>query len=227
MSSWSFSRSDLLQLAFSHAQILVHRPFLINSLNSLSGQVQENGSGRLRHEEIRKNVQLCVDAATEITKHVNYINDAGELYKLRLEVLRNNTSFLCHTGGLNYAPRVVPAGRDLLLNKLPRARLSADPFRAFHVGLFNMINWAQFDSLVTGGTGNFDALVHDDSADLWGHGSDVRLNPRSVYSSPSRQVFERFLTQLRRQYQSRERWCPGKGDTWCLVAGIPCSDHLC
>ncbi|KAK1505524.1 finger protein [Colletotrichum abscissum] len=80
MSSWSFSRSDLLQLAFSHAQILVHRPFLINSLNSLSGQVQENGSGRLRHEEIRKNVQLCVDAATEITKHVNYINDAGELY---------------------------------------------------------------------------------------------------------------------------------------------------
>ncbi|KAK1529665.1 hypothetical protein CPAR01_11977 [Colletotrichum paranaense] len=49
-----------------------------------------------------QSIQLCVDAATEITKHVNYINDAGELYStlfrygvvlrdLRLEVLRNNT----------------------------------------------------------------------------------------------------------------------------------------
>ncbi|KAK1525938.1 finger protein [Colletotrichum costaricense] len=56
----------------------------------------------VKHEEIRKNVQLCLDAATKITKHVNYINEAGELYstlfrygvvlqELHLKVLRNNT----------------------------------------------------------------------------------------------------------------------------------------
>ncbi|KAK1492154.1 hypothetical protein CCUS01_14116 [Colletotrichum cuscutae] len=77
-----------------------------------------------------------------------------------------------------------------------------------------MTNWAQFDLLVTGGTGNFDVLVHDDPADLWGHGSDVRLNPRSAYSSPSRQAFERFLTQLwgsidREDSGVREREIPG------------------
>ncbi|UQC84281.1 finger protein [Colletotrichum lupini] len=57
--------------------------YLLDTVGSsafLSGHVQENGSGRLRQEEIRKNVQLCVDAATKITKHVNYINEAGELY---------------------------------------------------------------------------------------------------------------------------------------------------
>ncbi|KAK1469775.1 finger protein [Colletotrichum melonis] len=33
-----------------------------------------------------QSIQLCVDAATEITKHVNYINDAGELYMVILYV---------------------------------------------------------------------------------------------------------------------------------------------
>ncbi|KXH59636.1 finger protein [Colletotrichum salicis] len=56
----------------------------------------------VKHEEVRMNIQLCVDAAIEITKHINLINNASELYstlfrygvvlqELRLEVLRNNT----------------------------------------------------------------------------------------------------------------------------------------
>lgn len=71
---------DVLKLAFWHAYILVQRPFLINSLNNLSGHGQEDDRLQMRHEEMRKNIQLCVDAATEITKHINYIKDAGELY---------------------------------------------------------------------------------------------------------------------------------------------------
>ncbi|KAK1655067.1 fungal-specific transcription factor domain-containing protein [Colletotrichum phormii] len=105
---------DVLQLAYWHAQILVHRPFLLKSLSSISDSGHEEGTEilRLRHEEIRMNLQLCVDAAIEITKHIHLINDAGELYstlfvsyysrlsmqrygvvlqELRLEVLRNNT----------------------------------------------------------------------------------------------------------------------------------------
>ncbi|KXH32491.1 finger protein [Colletotrichum nymphaeae SA-01] len=225
---------DLLQLAFWHAQILVHRPFLISSLNSFSGHVQENGSGRLRYEGIRKNVQLCVDAAIKIVKHINHINDAGELYstlffipyygfsavvvlyvfaiqrrteapetyldcfrlasqchaqiesvatkgslmqrygvvlqELRLEVLRNNTYLasvstpLAGNGSTSnenneilpvsyrrsqLSPEVGTSGSRLAVEQAAESapRDSADPFHAFDVGLFNMTNWAQFDSL--------------------------------------------------------------------------------
>ncbi|KAF4785159.1 finger protein [Colletotrichum scovillei] len=227
---------DLLQLAFWHAQILVHRPLLINSINSFSGHVQENGSGRLRYEEIRKNIQRCVDAATEIAKHINHINDAGELYstlffipyygfcavvilyvfaiqrrteapetyldcfQLRLEVLRNNTYLAsvstplagnCSTSNENneilpvsyrrsqLSPEIGTSGSRLAVEQAAEGapQGAIDFFHAFDVGFFNMTNWAQFDSLVTGGTGNLDAFVHDDSADLWDQGSDVRLNP--------------------------------------------------
>ncbi|KAG7055825.1 finger protein [Colletotrichum scovillei] len=255
---------DLLQLAFWHAQILVHRPLLINSINSFSGHVQENGSGRLRYEEIRKNIQRCVDAATEIAKHINHINDAGELYstlffipyygfcavvilyvfaiqrrteapetyldcfrlasqchaqiesvatngslmqrygvvlqELRLEVLRNNTYLAsvstplagnCSTSNENneilpvsyrrsqLSPEIGTSGSRLAVEQAAEGapQGAIDFFHAFDVGFFNMTNWAQFDSLVTGGTGNLDAFVHDDSADLWDQGSDVRLNP--------------------------------------------------
>ncbi|KAK1658753.1 fungal-specific transcription factor domain-containing protein, partial [Colletotrichum godetiae] len=73
---------DVLKLAYWHAQILVHRPFLLKSLSSIFSSGREKGTDylRLRHEEIRMNIQLCIDAAIEITKHINLINNAGELY---------------------------------------------------------------------------------------------------------------------------------------------------
>ncbi|KAL0766450.1 hypothetical protein CaCOL14_010895 [Colletotrichum acutatum] len=244
--------------------MLVHRPLLINSPNGFSENVQGTGSERSRHEEIWKNIQLCVDAATEITKHINYINDAGELYstlffipyygfsavvilyvfaiqqrtetpetyldrfrlasqchaqiesvatngslmqrygvvlqELRLEVLRNNTYLASvstpragNSSTTNGNKDALPVSyRNSQLNvevgasgsRLPVGQAAegapqnaADPFHAFDVGFFNMTDWAQFDSLVTGGTGNFDALVHDDTADLLGHGNDARFNP--------------------------------------------------
>lgn len=94
------------------------------------------------------------------------------LQELRLEVLRNNTFLasvstpLAGNGSTSnenneilpvsyrrsqLSPEVGTSGSRLAVEQAAESapRDSADPFHAFDVGLFNMTNWAQFDSLVS------------------------------------------------------------------------------
>ncbi|KAF4975539.1 hypothetical protein FZEAL_7685 [Fusarium zealandicum] len=72
---------DVLRLAFWHAQILVHRPFLLKSFTSLTGYERRGGNLLpARQLEMQENIKICIDAATRIIEHIDHINSAGELY---------------------------------------------------------------------------------------------------------------------------------------------------
>lgn len=71
---------DVLKLAFWHAQILVHRPFLLRSFTSLADYDLSSELRLSRQLEMQKNIRLCIDAATQITEHIDRIDAAGEFY---------------------------------------------------------------------------------------------------------------------------------------------------
>ncbi|KAH7131067.1 finger protein [Dactylonectria macrodidyma] len=71
---------DVLKLAFWHAQILVHRPFLLKSFTSLANYGVNGDLLSSRPQEMKQNIQICIDAATQITEHIDHIDAAGELY---------------------------------------------------------------------------------------------------------------------------------------------------
>lgn len=72
---------DVLKLAFWHARVLIHRPFLLKTFASLAKYSKDNG-GPLssRAAELQKNVRLCLDAAMMILDHIDRIFAAGEFY---------------------------------------------------------------------------------------------------------------------------------------------------
>lgn len=79
---------DVLKLAYWHAQILVHRPFLLKSFTSLANYGVHGELLSSRPQEMQQNIKICIDAATQITEHIDRINAAGEFY---------STLFVCCT----------------------------------------------------------------------------------------------------------------------------------
>ena len=76
---------DVLKLAFWHATILVHRPFLLKTFTAFSGyeggaNEEQQVSSSSRTEELRRNIHTCVDAAVQITEYIDRISATGELY---------------------------------------------------------------------------------------------------------------------------------------------------
>lgn len=87
---------DVLKLAFWHAQILVHRPFLLKTFASLSGNKGNQDSITSQQKEIEKNVQVCISAAMQVVAYIDRIDAAGEFYNTLFvryrfqELLRGN-----------------------------------------------------------------------------------------------------------------------------------------
>ncbi|KAH8880848.1 hypothetical protein GQ53DRAFT_617270, partial [Thozetella sp. PMI_491] len=72
---------DILKLAFWHAEILVHRPFLLKSFASLSNyRTNRSGKSTSKKKEIAENVNSCLDAAMGIVEIVGQIDVAGQLF---------------------------------------------------------------------------------------------------------------------------------------------------
>ncbi|KAL6407205.1 finger protein [Ilyonectria robusta] len=71
---------DVLKLAYWHAQILVHRPFLLKSFTSLANYGVNGELLSSRPQEMQQNIRICINAATQITEHIDRINAAGEFY---------------------------------------------------------------------------------------------------------------------------------------------------
>lgn len=93
---------DVLKLASCHAQILIDRPFLLKSFASMARHGDNNELGLSRKQEMQRNIQRCVDAATQITEHINYIYAAGEFYStLFVRSCSLNPNIVCDTVSYN------------------------------------------------------------------------------------------------------------------------------
>ncbi|WDK22665.1 fungal specific transcription factor domain-containing protein [Colletotrichum graminicola] len=72
---------NVLNLAYWHAMILTHRPFLLSNF----ARLQRNGKSRRRsvtHEdETEDSVRACLDAAMHIVETVNDLVQAGQLFR--------------------------------------------------------------------------------------------------------------------------------------------------
>ena len=71
---------DVLKLAYWHARVLLHRPFLLNSFASLANYSANNRLLAARRVELQRNVQHCLDAAMHIAQLIDRIDAAGEFY---------------------------------------------------------------------------------------------------------------------------------------------------
>ncbi|KAL0932261.1 finger protein [Colletotrichum truncatum] len=71
---------DVLKLAFWHAQILVHRPLLLKSFTALANDTFGSSPLLARQQEMQKNIETCINAATNIAQHIDQIDAAGEFY---------------------------------------------------------------------------------------------------------------------------------------------------
>ncbi|KAF7563420.1 hypothetical protein G7046_g734 [Stylonectria norvegica] len=71
---------NVLNLAFWHAQILLHRPFLLNSFANLTNFSLHRNARSANAADIARNVQLCLDAAMQIVQLVDDISAGGQLY---------------------------------------------------------------------------------------------------------------------------------------------------
>jgi hypothetical protein len=71
---------NVLNLAYYHALILVHRPFLLSNFASLNGC---NGSARGAPgtSDMDKNVAECLNAAMNITKIVNELTEGRQIFR--------------------------------------------------------------------------------------------------------------------------------------------------
>lgn len=74
---------DVLQLALCHAQILIYRPLCFLPFSSSMAEYEATITSELqlaRREQVREYTKSCVEAATQITEHIDRIDAAGELY---------------------------------------------------------------------------------------------------------------------------------------------------
>lgn len=72
---------NVLNLACSHAQILVHRPFLLNNFANLAnlGKTRQRKPPQSASVAV-DHVQRCLDAAMNIVSKLNDLNASGQLY---------------------------------------------------------------------------------------------------------------------------------------------------
>ncbi|KAI8206957.1 hypothetical protein K4K52_002680 [Colletotrichum sp. SAR 10_76] len=96
-----------------------------------------------RQEKTQQNIKSCIDAAMSIAEHIGTIDAAGEFYSTLF--IENPTE-------------------DQLVNGNTGTVASVD---ALNTGLFQIIDWGQFDSLVTGGIGSLDAFVLGEPNETW------------------------------------------------------------
>ncbi|CAM1507737.1 Fc.00g045850.m01.CDS01 [Cosmosporella sp. VM-42] len=71
---------NVLNLAFWHAQILLYRPFLLNSFASLTNLSLRRNTRTAHAANVAGNVELCLGAAMNIVNLVDEINTTGQLY---------------------------------------------------------------------------------------------------------------------------------------------------
>ncbi|KAI8190720.1 hypothetical protein KHU50_008781 [Colletotrichum sp. SAR 10_65] len=137
---------DVLKLAYWHAQILVYRPFL--------------------QEQTQQNIKSCIDAAMSIAEHIGTIDAAGEFYSTLFNYnARARKQFDDLNTGSNAATsQIENPTEDQLVNANTGTVASVD---ALNTGLFQIIDWGQFDSLVTGGIGSLDAFVLGEPNEAW------------------------------------------------------------
>lgn len=72
---------NVLNLAFWHAQILIHRPFLLNNFANLAnlGSTRQRQAGP-NAEASATHVKKCLDAAMSIVSKVDELHSTGQLY---------------------------------------------------------------------------------------------------------------------------------------------------
>ncbi|OLN97926.1 Activator of stress genes 1 [Colletotrichum chlorophyti] len=72
---------NVLNLAYWHAMILTHRPFLLSNF----ARLQRNGKGRRRSvphkDQTEESVHACLDAAMHVVDTVNDLIQAGQLFR--------------------------------------------------------------------------------------------------------------------------------------------------
>ena len=71
-------QSTVLRLAYAHALILVHRPFLLSNFEDLTRQ---DSSPRNADTDTEKNVQECLKAATTIISIMNGLCQGGQMFR--------------------------------------------------------------------------------------------------------------------------------------------------
>lgn len=71
---------NVLNLAFWHAQILVHRPFLLSNFAGLTTHTLTRSTRHPANPKHAHHVQRCLDAATHIVRVVDDLTAAGQIY---------------------------------------------------------------------------------------------------------------------------------------------------
>lgn len=66
---------NVLNLAFWHAQILVHRPFLLSAFSGVKAAQSDD------NQRVGAHVRQCLNAALNIVDHVDRMNATGQIYK--------------------------------------------------------------------------------------------------------------------------------------------------
>jgi hypothetical protein len=71
-------QSTVLRLAYAHAQILVHRPFLLSNFANLT---RRDYSSRTMNTGTEENVMECLKAAMSIAAIVNDMCEGGQIFR--------------------------------------------------------------------------------------------------------------------------------------------------
>ncbi|KAH7305948.1 fungal-specific transcription factor domain-containing protein [Stachybotrys elegans] len=71
---------DVLKLAFWHALVLIHRPFLLNTFASLANYSANRRRLSSRKPQLERNTQRCLDAAMKIVQLIDRMNGAGQFF---------------------------------------------------------------------------------------------------------------------------------------------------
>lgn len=98
---------DVLKLAFWHARVLVHRPFLLNSFASLANYSTNRRLLASRRAELQQNVQHCLDAAMRIVQLIDRIDAAGEFYSTLFVRVRPQPERAA-SNAVDSAPQFIP-----------------------------------------------------------------------------------------------------------------------
>ncbi|KAI1498282.1 hypothetical protein F5X99DRAFT_394186 [Biscogniauxia marginata] len=70
---------NVLNLAYWHTLLIVHRPFLLNNFANLSNY--STARKNKAHKGVEQNVKQCLDAAMQITKLIQELEEGNQLHK--------------------------------------------------------------------------------------------------------------------------------------------------
>jgi galactonate dehydratase len=71
---------SVLNLAYYHALILIHRPFLLSNFASLNNS-RSRSRGAPGTADMDKNVMECLEAAVHIASIVNELTEGQQIYR--------------------------------------------------------------------------------------------------------------------------------------------------